>query len=103
MPLLMNNAAVEIQALKGFGGKSRQSLAKIGIHSLDDFMAEDPFELYKKLKEAVPGTSLNFMYGIIAAQENKHWHHVMKEQKTEILFRLHDMGLAPVTAQKKSS
>jgi len=97
----MNNAAVELQELKGFGGKSLQSLAKIGIHSLDDFMAADPFELYKNLKETVAGTSLNFMYGIIAAQENKHWHQVMKEQKTEILFRLDDMGLAPTSLRKK--
>jgi len=91
---------VEIKNLKGFGGKSQQSLAKVGIHSFDEFIAADPFELYKKLKEIVPGTSLNFLYGIIAAQENKHWHQVMKEQKTEILFRLDDMGLASVTAQK---
>lgn len=97
----MNKA--EIKELKGFGGKSQQSLAKVGIHSFDEFMAADPFELYRKLKETVPGTSLNFMYGIIAAQENKHWHQVMKEQKTEILFRLDDMGIAPVTVQNKNA
>jgi TfoX-like protein len=95
MPLLMNNAAVEIKELKGFGGKSQQSLAKVGIYSVDEFMLADPFELYKKLKETVSGASLNFLYGIIAAQENKHWHQVVKEQKMEILFRLDDMGLAP--------
>jgi len=91
----MNNSGEEIKDLTGFGGKTQQSLAKVGITSVDEFMAVDPFELYKQLKETVPGTSLNFMYGIIAAQENKHWHQVMKEQKTEILFRLDDMGLAP--------
>ena len=91
----MIKAEVRIQDLRGFGGKSQQSLARVGIHSVDDFMAVDPFEIYKKLKETVPATSLNFIYGIIAAQENKHWHQVMKEQKMEILFRLDDMGLAP--------
>lgn len=94
---------MEIKDLTGFGGKSQQSLAKVGIHTVDDFMTADPFEIYKKLKETVSGTSLNFIYGIIAAQENKHWHQVMKEQKTEILFRLDDMGLAPVTAKKKET
>ncbi len=86
---------MEIQELNGFGLKTQRSLAKVGIHSVDEFMAADPFLLYKSLKETVPGTSLNVMYGIIAAQENKHWHQVMKEQKAEILFRLDDMGLAP--------
>jgi len=91
---------MEIKDLKGLSTRSQQSLARVGIHSVDEFMAADPFDLYKQLKEAVPGTSLNFMYGILAAQQNKHWHQVMKEQKTEILFRLDDMGLAPRSAQQ---
>ena len=91
---------MEIQDLNGFGLKTQRSLARVGIHSVDEFMAADPFEIYKDLKETVPGTSLNFMYGIIAAQENKHWHQVMKEQKMDILFRLDDMGLAPKSLQK---
>lgn len=86
---------MEIKDLNGLSSRSQQHLAKVGINSVDEFMAADPFDLYKKLKETVPGTSLNFIYGIIAAQENKHWHQVMKEQKMEILFRLDDMGLAP--------
>jgi DNA transformation protein len=84
-----------IKDLRGFGGKSQQNLAKIGINTVAEFMDADAFDLYKRLKENVPGTSLNFIYGIIAAQENKHWHQVMKEQKTDILFRLDDMGLTP--------
>ena len=93
MPLTMNSG--DIKDLRGFGGKSQQNLAKIGIHTVAEFMDANAFDLYKRLKENVPGTSLNFIYGIIAAQENKHWHQVMKEQKTDILFRLDDMGLAP--------
>ena len=103
MPQPVNNAEVRINDLKGFAGKSQQNLAKVGINSVDEFMAADPYELYKKLKETVPGTSLNFIYGIIAAQENKHRHQIIREHKTEILFRLDDMGLAPTSSPKKKA
>jgi len=86
---------MRLKDLKGFGEKSEEILAKVDINSVEDFMAADPFELYKSLKETVPRTGLNSIYAIIGAQENKHWQDVAREQKTEILFRLDDMGLAP--------
>ncbi|OUR73078.1 transcriptional regulator [Methylophaga sp. 41_12_T18] len=86
---------MRLKDLKGFGDKSEQILAKVGIHSVDKFMSADPFKLYKKLKQTVPRTGLNSIYAIIGAQENKHWQDVAREQKAEILFRLDDMGLAP--------
>ena len=101
MPQPMIKTKVRIQDLKGFGEKSEEILAKVGIHSVDKFMAIDPFELYKKLKETVPRTGLNSIYAIIGAQENISWQEVAREQKTEILFRLDDMGLAPKSAKKK--
>ncbi|OUR65961.1 transcriptional regulator [Methylophaga sp. 42_25_T18] len=92
---------MRIKDLKGFGEKSEEILAKVGIHSVDEFMAIDPFELYKKLKKTVPRTGLNSIYAIIGAQEDKHWQVIAREKKTEILFRLDDMGLAPKSSQKK--
>jgi len=88
---------MRLKDLKGFGEKSEEILAKVEINSVEDFMAADPFELYKKLKEKVPGTGLNSIYAIIGAQQDKHWQDVARDQKTEILFRLDDMGLAPKT------
>ncbi|PMJ92658.1 TfoX/Sxy family DNA transformation protein [Vibrio sp. 10N.261.55.A7] len=86
---------MRIQDLKGFGPKSEEILAKVDVHSVDDFMAVDPFELYKRLKLNVKGTGLNSIYAIIGAREDKHWQEIAKTQKTEILHRLDDMGLAP--------
>ena len=49
---------MRIRDLKGFGPKSEEILAEVGINSVEDFMAIDPFELYKQLKQTVKGTGL---------------------------------------------
>lgn len=86
---------MRLRDLKGFGPKSEEILAQVNINSVDEFMAIDPFELYKQLKQTVKGTGLNSIYAIIGARENIHWQEVANTQKQEILFRLDDMGLAP--------
>jgi DNA transformation protein len=84
-----------LRDLKGFGPKSEEILASVKIHSIEDFMAIDPFELYATLKEKVKGTGLNSIYAIIGARENIHWQEVASTHKTGILMKLDDMGLAP--------
>jgi DNA transformation protein len=86
---------MRLRDLKGFGPKSEEILAKVNIFSVDDFMAIDPFELYRQLKQTVKGTGLNSIYAIIGAREEIHWQEVAKTRKEEILFKLDDMGLAP--------
>lgn len=86
---------MKLRDLKGFGPKSEEILAQVNINSVDEFMAVDPFELYKRLKNKVKGTGLNSIYAIIGAREDKHWQEIANTQKTEILLRLDDMGLAP--------
>lgn len=81
--------------MPGFGPKSTQALAKIGITTLDQLRALDPYQVYAELKKQVPGTSRNFLYGLIAAHEQIDWRVVSKTRGTEILMRLDDMGLAP--------
>ena len=86
---------MRLRDLKGFGPKSEEILAKVNINSVEEFMEADPYELYAQLKKTVKGTGLNSIYAIIGAREGIHWQEVARKQKTEILFRLDDMGLAP--------
>lgn len=86
---------MRLKDLKGFGPKSEEILAQVNINSVEEFMAIDPFELYRQLKQSVKGTGLNSIYAIIGAREDIHWQEVAKTQKEEILFKLDDMGLAP--------
>ena len=86
---------LRLRDLKGLGVKSEEMLAQVGVDTVADFMAADPFNIYKKLKVKIPSTSLNFLYAMIGAQENRHWKEVKDELKTGILLRLEKMGIAP--------
>jgi len=92
-----------LRDLKGFGPKSEEILAQVGIESVEQFMQVDPFQLYADLKLKVKGTGLNSIYAIIGAQEDVHWQEVARTQKYEILLRLDDMGLAPAKPRKKKA
>ncbi|CCN38272.1 putative TfoX N family protein [Vibrio nigripulchritudo SO65] len=92
---MMSKGEKRLRDLKGFGPKSEEILATVGIHSVDDFMLADSYELYAKLKAKVKGTGLNSIYAIIGAKENIDWREVAKQRKTEVLMRLDEMGLAP--------
>ena len=67
----------------------------IGIESIEQLRARDPFEVYAELKVKVPGTSLNFLYALIGAIDDVHWQEVKRTRRTEILLRLDEMGIAP--------
>jgi len=87
--------AKRLSDLKGFGPKSEEILAQVGVSGVEQFMRTDPFMLYAKLKQQVKGTGLNSIYAIIGAQQDKHWQEIKREMKEEIIMRLDDMGLAP--------
>ena len=84
----------KLRDLNGFGPRSEEILAEVGIHSVNDFMAIDPYDLYTKIKP-MKGMGLNSIYAIIGARENLSWLEVAKTRKEEILMRLDDLGLAP--------
>lgn len=67
----------------------------IGIDSIEELRARDPFDVYAELKAKIPGTSLNFLYALIGAVEDIHWQEIKKSRRTAILLRLEDMGMAP--------
>jgi DNA transformation protein len=80
--------------LNGFGPRSEEILAEVDIHTVEDFMAIDPYDLYAIIKP-MKGMGLNSIYAILGARENLSWLEVAKTRKTEILMRLDDLGLAP--------
>jgi DNA transformation protein len=72
---------MRLRDLIGFGPKGEIILAQVNINSVEEFMAIDPFELYKQLKQSVKGTGLNSIYAIIGAREDIHWQEIAKSQK----------------------
>lgn len=83
-----------LRDLNGFGPRSEEMLAEVDILSVEQFMAIDPYKLYAKMKP-MKGIGLNSIYAIIGARENLSWLEVARTQKTEILLKLDDLGIAP--------
>jgi len=77
----------------GLGPKSRAWLASVGIDSPEQLAARDPFEVYRDIKAHWPGASLNLLYALIGAVENRHWREVARQERTSIVLRLEEMGL----------
>lgn len=94
---MLNNYPTRPKRLKdlnGFGPRSEEILADVGVHTVEDFMAVDPYDLYARLKP-LKGMGLNSIYAILGARENLSWIEIKNTRKTEILMRLDDLGLAP--------
>ncbi|MCJ8313677.1 MAG: TfoX/Sxy family DNA transformation protein [Saccharospirillaceae bacterium] len=83
-----------IRDLNSFGPKCEEIFAKVDIHTVQDFMNIEPFELYQK-SLTIKGVGLNLMYAILGARENISWLEIKNTRKLEILLRLDDMGIAP--------
>lgn len=88
----------DITDLRGLGPKSKAMLHSIGVTSVEQFMAADVFVLYARIQSEHPSTnqatSLNLLYAMIGAQENRHWQEIKRERRLEILLRLEEMGAA---------
>ena len=82
-------------SLRGLGPRSLGQLVALGVSSAEQLRAEDAFELYGRIKAAWPSASLNLLYALLGAQEDRDWREVARERRTEILLRLDAMGLAP--------
>lgn len=94
---MMNAYSVPPKRLKdlnGFGPRSEEILAEVGVNSVEDFMKIEPYELYALIKP-MKGMGLNSIYSIIGARENISWIEIKNTRKTEILMRLDDLGLSP--------
>ena len=79
--------------MQGLGPKSCAWLAGIGIMTAGQLRARDPFEVYAELHASVPGVSLNMLYALIGAIEDRPWQEIKRERKTSALLRVEQMGL----------
>lgn len=85
---------VSVAKLKGLGPKSAETLARVGISSAQDFLLQDPFDIFARLYALDGKANLNLLYAMIGAQQNCHWQEVKQNQRLQILLRLEEMGIA---------
>jgi DNA transformation protein and related proteins len=71
--------------MKNMGPKSREWLASVGVHSLDDVARVGVVETYQRVKAAYPEkVSLNLLYGLQAALLDLPWNELPLDIKQEL-------------------
>lgn len=86
MPSISSTA---LHDLSGLGRISCQWLARIGIHSRSDLASRGAVRAYLELQDAGIGQpSLNLLYAMVGALENRPWQTVAREDKIRLLNEL---------------
>jgi DNA transformation protein and related proteins len=71
--------------MKNIGPKSREWLAFVGVHTLDDVAKLGVVETYKRVKAAYPEkVSLNLLWGLRAALLDLPWNELPPDIKSEL-------------------
>ena len=79
----------ELSKMKGLGQKSEKCLNEIGIYTKHDLEKIGAVKAFIKLKnECNTKPSLNFLYALVGAIENKHWADIAKTEKSQLLIEL---------------
>lgn len=80
---------MKLYELKGLGPKSEKCLNEIGIYTFEELKVIGPVRAFIKLhKGASVKPSLNFLYALIGALENRHWAKIAKSEKERLLAEL---------------
>lgn len=74
--------------LKGLGPTSTFQLKAIGIHTREDLQAHGPIAAYLKLKQQYRSISLNFLYAMVGALEDKHWREIAATRREQLLQQI---------------
>ncbi len=78
-------------SLKGLGPKSERRLNEIGICTVAELRAVGPVEAFVRLCADGRGKpSLNFLYALVGALEDRPWTEVARQEKGRLLAELAD-------------
>lgn len=80
---------------RNLGPRSLAWLRGLGIEGVEQLRRADPYRVYGQLRAQGLPVSLNLLYALIGAVEDRDWRAVQREDRTAILLRLDDLGLAP--------
>lgn len=71
--------------MKNLGPKSREWLASVGVHTMDDVARLGVIETYRRVKAAHPEkVTLNLLWGLQAALLGIRWHELPPDIKDEL-------------------
>ena len=79
----------ELSKLKGIGPKSEKCLNEIGIYSREDLEKAGAVKAFVRLsRETSTKPSLNFLYAMVGALEDKHWAEIARHERERLLSEL---------------
>ncbi len=76
----------ELSKLKGLGPKSEQWLNAVDIFDRADLERIGPVRAYLRLQERGYTPSLNLLYAMVGALEDRHWTEIAREEKLRLLM-----------------
>ncbi|MBI9072834.1 MAG: TfoX/Sxy family DNA transformation protein [Melioribacteraceae bacterium] len=74
--------------MKNLGPESRKKLEEVGIFNYKDLLQFDSISVYVEVKKKFPDTSLNFLWALEGAIQNKDWRDITKSEKQNLLWIL---------------
>ncbi len=78
-----------LKKLKGLGPKSEKLLNEVGIHTRQELAALGAVSVFIRLeRECSIKPSLNFLYAMVGALEDRHWIDIAKTEKSRLLIEL---------------
>ncbi|MFY7913967.1 MAG: TfoX/Sxy family DNA transformation protein [Rubrivivax sp.] len=78
---------------RGIGPRSLALLERLGITTLPALKASDPIDLYARARVLQPDVSLNLLYALVGAIEDRDWRDVARQDRTSLLMVLDERGL----------
>ena len=83
---------MSLKDLKGLGPKTEKQLNDIGIYTKADLTQIGSIKAFIKLSnDSDIKPSLNFLYAMAGAIEDKHWREIAKNDKGRLLIELEEM------------
>ena len=80
-----DNTISEIASLKNLGPKSEAWLNQAGIYTLQQLQALGAIEIYRRVIAQGIKPSLNLLYALEGAIQNKHWTDLDKDEKASLI------------------
>lgn len=85
----MNRAEADLAALPGLGPKSARMLVQAGIEDVAMLALLGPLRAYVRVRNSVDGNvSLNLLYALVGALENRDWRDVAAKDRHTLLLAL---------------
>lgn len=73
-----------LTSLRNIGSTTAHKLEQIGIHSAEDFLTHDPYEVFHTLRRKVDPTLCRCaLAGLVGAKRNAPWHKVTRQSAAE--------------------